>query len=571
VTIRFYCTQDDTAVPPSLRTYAQHIEDLLAEYQQAAKGKIVLEKLDPKPDSDAEDSARLDGIEGQATSPFGGDKIYMGLVVSMLDEKVALPWLPPDRERLLEYDLSRAIARVVNPTPAVIGIMSELPVFGSTPNPMMRQMGQNESEPWTFVSELKKDFTVKEVPMTASKIDDDIRVLLVVHPRDISETAQYAIDQFVLRGGKLLAFLDPHAYFDQKHDQMAQVLGESSGQSSLDKLLKGWGLDMDINKVAADMTFAGHNPQSGAAMPTVLVLDKNGINNDDIVTSQIDNLVMPFAGVFTGKPADGLKETVLIHTSDQSELVEGLTASMATEQILKEFKPSNIDYALAVRLAGKFKTAFPDGPPKASKDEKEETNNPAAQAQLKDSKADGAVILVGDSDMLNDQVCVRVQSILGYRMVQPMNGNLNLVQSFVEQLAGDSDLISLRSRASLNRPFTRLKNMEAKAGEEWKDKLKTLEAQKSETERKISELQSSKPGNDQRFILSPEQQKELENYQKAVADVNKDLKSVRKKLRQETDALEFWTKVVNIGAMPALVAVTGIVLAIVKRKRTAAK
>ena len=190
---------------------------------------------------------------------------------------------------------------------------------------------------------------------------------------------------------------------------------------------------------------------------------------------------------------------------------------------------------------------------------------------MKDSKADGAVILVGDSDMLNDQVCVRVQSILGYRMVQPMNGNLNLVQSFVEQLAGDSDLISLRSRASLNRPFTRLKNMEAKAGEEWKDKLKTLEAQKSETERKISELQSSKPGNDQRFILSPEQQKELENYQKAVADVNKDLKSVRKKLRQETDALEFWTKVVNIGAMPALVAVTGIVLAIVKRKRTAAK
>ena len=190
---------------------------------------------------------------------------------------------------------------------------------------------------------------------------------------------------------------------------------------------------------------------------------------------------------------------------------------------------------------------------------------------MKESKTDGAVILVGDSDLLSDQVCVRVQDILGYRMVQPMNGNLNLVQSFVEQLAGDNDLISLRSRASLNRPFTRLKNMEAKAGEEWKDKLKTLEASKSETERKISELQSRKSGNEQKFILSPEQQKELENYQKSVADVNKDLKSVRKKLRQETDALEFWTKVVNIGSMPALVAVTGIVLAIVKRKRTAAK
>jgi ABC-type uncharacterized transport system involved in gliding motility auxiliary subunit len=571
VTIRFYCTQGDTAMPPALRTYAQHIEDLLAEYQQASKGKIVVQKLDPKPDSDAEDSARLDGVEGQATSPFGGDKIYMGLVVSMLDEKVALPWLPPDRERLLEYDLSRAIARVVNPTPPLIGIMSELPVFGSAPNPMMQQMGQNAAEPWAFVSELKKDFTVKEVPMTASKIDDDLRVLLVVHPRDISDATQYAIDQFVLRGGKLLAFLDPHAYFDQKHDQMAQVLGESSGQSSLDKLLKAWGLEMDLNKVAADLTFAGHNPQTRATMPTVLVLDKDGINNDDIVTSQIDNLVMPFAGVFTGKPADGLKETVLVHTSDQSELVEGVTASLAAEQIVKDFKPSNIAYALAVRLTGKFKTAFPDGPPKPAKDEKDEAKSQPTEPQLKEAKADGVVILVGDSDLLSDQVCVQVREILGYRMVQPMNGNLNLVQSFVEQLAGDNDLISLRSRASLDRPFTRLKKMEAKAGEEWKDKLKDLEAKKSETERKISELQSSKAGAQQKFILSPEQQQELENYQKAVADVNKDLKSVRKKLRMETDALEFWTKVANIGAMPALVAVTGLVLAIVKRKRTAAQ
>ena len=181
------------------------------------------------------------------------------------------------------------------------------------------------------------------------------------------------------------------------------------------------------------------------------------------------------------------------------------------------------------------------------------------------------VILVGDSDMLNDQVCVQVQEILGYRMVRPVNGNLNLVESLVEQLSGDSDLISLRSRASLDRPFTRLKDMEAKAGQEWEAKVKELEDSKAETERKISELQSRKSGSEQRFILSPEQQKELENYQKTVADANKELKSVRKKLAKDTDALEFWTKVANIGVMPALVAVTGIVLALVKRKRTAAK
>jgi ABC-type uncharacterized transport system involved in gliding motility auxiliary subunit len=557
VTIRFYCTQGDTAMPPFLRTYSQHIEDLLGEYKEAGHGKIVIEKLDPKPDSDAEDSARLDGVAGQATSAFGGDKVYLGLVVSMLDEKVAVPWLAPDRERLLEYDISRAIARVINPTPPTLGVMSALPIFGEASNPMMGQRGRSGQEPWAFISEIKKDFTVREIPMTAGKIDDDIKVLLVVHPRDITDTTQYALDQFVLRGGKLLAFLDPHAYFDQKHDQMAQVLGESSGQSSLDKLLKAWGLAMDVNKVVADMTFAGHNGQNGAIMPTVLLLTKNGIDNNDIVTSQIDNLVLPFAGVFTGKPADGLKETVLLHTSTESELVEGMT----------DFKPSNIDYALAVRLTGKFKTAFSDGPPQPAKDDKE--NEPAKGPQLKESTGNGVVILVGDSDMLNDQVCVQVQEILGYRMVRPVNGNLNLVQSFVEQLSGDSDLISLRSRASLDRPFTRLKEMEAKAGRQYEAKVKELEDSKAETERKISELQSQKSGNEQRFILSPEQQKELENYQKTVADANKELKSVRKKLAKDTDALEFWTA--NIGAMPALVALTGIVLAVVKRKRTAAK
>ena len=569
VTIRFYCTQGDTAMPPVLRTYSQHIEDLLGEYKEAGHGKIIIQKLDPKPDSDAEDSARLDGVSGQPTSPFGGDKVYLGLVVSMLDEKVAVPWLPPDRERLLEYDISRAIARVINPTPPTLGVMSALPIFGAAPNPMMRQMGQSSQEPWAFISEIKKDFTVREVPMTATKIDDDIKVMLVVHPRDITDATQYALDQFVLRGGKLLAFLDPHAYFDQKHDQMAQVLGESSGQSSLDKLLKAWGLEMDLNKVIADMTFAGHNGQNGASMPTVLLINKEGINNDDIVTSQIDNLVMPFAGVFTGKVADGLKETVLLHSSTDSELVEGMTASIGAEQIMKDFKAANIDYALAVRLTGKFKTAFPDGPPKPAKDDKE--SDQSKEPQLKESTGNGVVILVGDSDMLNDQVCVQVQEILGYRMVRPMNGNLNLVQSFVEQLSGDSDLISLRSRASLDRPFTRLKDMQAKAGREWEAKVKDLEASKSETERKISELQSQKSGNEQKFILSPEQQKEMENYQKTVADANKELKTVRKQLAKDTDALEFWTKVANIGLMPVLVALTGIVLAMVKHKRTAAK
>jgi ABC-type uncharacterized transport system involved in gliding motility auxiliary subunit len=575
VTIRFYCTQGENAMPVQLKTYASRVEDLLGEYKQAAHGKIAIEKYDPIPDSDAEDSARLNGVEGQPTSAFGGDKVYLGLVVSVLNEKVAIPWLAPDRERLLEYDLSRAIARVVNPTPPVLGIMSPLPVFGAPANPMMMRRNQRGAEPWVFVSELKKDFTVRDVPMSTTRIDDDIKVLIIIHPRDISDAAQYAIDQFILRGGRVLAMVDPHAYFDQKQDQMAQVMGQSSGQSSLDKLFKAWGIEMDINKVAADLEFGIRN--RGGMMPAVLGINRKGINEDDIVTSQIDNVVMPFAGVFTGKPVDGLKETVLLRTTSNSQLVEAMLASMGGEQIVKDFKPSNNNYALAIRLAGKFKTAFPDGKPQEKKDDKSKDAQDADKKaddsgkQLKESTGEGIVILVGDSDLINDQVCVQVQDVLGYKVVNMPNGNLNFVQSLIEQLSGDSNLITLRSRASMNRPFTRVRNMEAAAEQKYQARIKELEGSLADTQRKLQELQSNKQDAQQRFILSPEQQKEVEKFRATEASAKKDLKELRKNLRKDTDSLEFRTKVINIAAMPVLVAITGVVLAVLKRKKTAAK
>ena len=369
--------------------------------------------------------------------------------------------------------------------------MSALPIFGSEMNPMMmRQMGQQAQQPAVFVTELKKDFTVKEVPMSSSKIDDDIKCLIIDHPRDISDTAQYAIDQYLLRGGKIVAFIDPHAYFDQRHDQMAQVMGESSGQSSLPLLLKAWGLDMDMNKVVADTSFAAQNPQNGGSMPAVLLVNSQGINSNDIVTGEIDNLVFPFVGAITGKPADGLKETVLAHSSSDSQLVDAMTASIANEQIMKDFHASGVDYPLAVRLTGTFHTAFPDGPPKPAKGEDGATVNTNSDPQLKVSKADGAVVLVGDSDLLADQVCVQVRQVLpGYEVAQPVNGNLNFMQSLVEQLSGDSDLISLRSRASINRPFTRLKEMEAKRRPaDGRIKSNNLRPKKMTPSKKLSEL-----------------------------------------------------------------------------------
>lgn len=573
ITIRFYCTQADNAMPPVLRTYAQHIEDMLNEYQQAAKGKIKIQKLDPKPDSDEEESARLNGVEGQATGQFGANKIYLGIVVSIFDEKFALPWLPPERERLLEYDISRAISRVENRTPPVVGIMSAMPVFGQQYNPMTMTRDQQGKGPWAFVAELKKDFAVQKVPMTASKIDDDIKVLLVMHPRNITEATQYAIDQFILRGGKLLAFLDPHAFFDESHDQQNQsfsVIGENAyGQSSLDKLLAAWGLKMDMDKVAADKSFGSRNPRNGQMAPTILMVTRAGIDENDVATSQIDNLLLPFAGAFTGKPADGLTETVLVKSSRNSQLIDSLIATAASEQILRDFKADDVEYPLAVHLTGKFKTAFPNGKPKGADGKDESTNT----VQLRESNGSGEVVLVADSDMLNDKACVSVRNDnMGRPVVKPINGNLNFVQSVVEQFSGDDDLISARSRASMNRPFTRVKDMEAQAAKQWEEKVRELETKQKETERKITDLQTHKEGTpEEKDILSPEQQKELDSYQQTQAEVKKNLKQVRNNLRKDTDSLVFWTKVANIGAMPVLVAVSGLVLAIIKPKRRPAK
>jgi gliding motility-associatede transport system auxiliary component len=581
VKIRFYSTQVENATPETvfLRNYAQQVEDLLDELKQRAGGKLIIEKYNPQPDSDAEDSARLDGIEGQGLPPYG-ENYYLGLSISMLDEKAAIPFLSPTGEKLLEYDIIRKVSQVITPEKPVVGVMSALPVFGMPMNPMMMRMGQQGQDPWVFVSELKQDFTVKEVSMAVDKIDDDIKVLVVIYPKEISETAQYAIDQFVLRGGKLVAFVDPLSIADNRTPGMNPLQQATSSGATMDKLLKAWGVEFDMAKVVSDMTFKTRinrgGPQ-GEEAPSVLSLNKEAIGADDVLTSQLDNLLFAYSGVFTGTPKEGLKQTVLLKTTQNSDLTDKIMAQYGGA---KEFKPSGKEYPLAIRLTGKFKTAFPEGKPGTPAEEKKdgdekkegEEKKEASKtgASLKESTTDGVVILAGDSDWVYDPVCVQVQNIFGQKIIMRQNGNLDLAQSMVEQLAGDSNLIAVRSRATLNRPFTVVKKMEEKAQGEYRNKIKELETKLSETQQKLNQLQATKD-KDQRFILSPEQQQELAKFRQTEAQAKKELKAVRKNLRQDIDSLENWLKVVNIAGMPVAVIVCGVALAMNRRKKTAAK
>ena len=574
VQIRFYCSRGENDMPVMLKTYAQRVEDLLGEFRQASKGHLDIQKLDPQPDSDAEDSAKLDGIEGQMLPQ--GSSVYLGVSVSMLDQKEAIPFLAPNRERLLEYDLARAVSRVATPAKPVVGVMSALPVSGGSMNPMMARMGQQGQQPWVLMTEMQRDFTVKTVEVTADKIPDDVKVLVLIHPKMLSEAAQFAIDQFVMRGGKLIAFLDPLSVLDRQSQQMGPP-----SSSSIDRLLKAWGLTFDSTKVVADMDFVGRTRQGRA--PAVLQLTEKAVNKDDVLTGDADNLLMVFAGAFSGTPAQGLTQTVLIKSSKNSQLVDPMTAQMGGEEVIKTFAPSGTEYALAVRLAGKFKTAFPEGKPKAPEakpadgqepPKPEEKKDAAADQSLKESPMDGAVILIGDTDMIQDQVAVTeaTNPFGGQRMVMPQNGNLAFAQGAVEQMTGDSNLITVRSRASRERPFTVVKKMQADAEANYREKIKGLETNLAEAQKKLTELARSKSAEGgQRFILSPEQQAEITNFRKKETDVKQQLKTERKKLRADIDSLENRIKWANIAGMPVIVALGGVLLAMSRRKREAAR
>jgi len=566
VTIRYYFSKNNNRVPVFLKTYATRIEDLLNEYEQAGKGNVIVEKFDPEPDSDAEDSALLDGIKGQMLNT--GDKIYFGISISCLDKSVSLPFLSMERENLVEYDITNAISQVLLTEKPVIGVMSAFPVLGEKPSPMMMQAGQFKSkEAWVVLGELKKNFEVREIPLDTDKIDSNIKLLIAIHPSGISEKTEFAIDQFILNGGKMIAFLDPMSYYAQAHAKENREY-MSKTNSTLDKLLKTWGVEFDVNKAVGDMIFARRikTPQKSLSFVGVLDITKKGFNKDDVISSQLNKVAMVFSGGFTGTPATGLEKGVLIKTTEDS----GMLSSRAVnnpEQSFRDFSADSKTYDLAIRLSGKFKTAFPDGPPKSDEKNKKDDSK---KDFLKESRTDSMVVLVADADILVDDICVRVGSIMGQRLVMPQNDNLNFFQNLVDYMSGDNDMIGIRCRQRISRPFEKIKELQAEAEKKFKDRVVSLEKDLKDTERRLNQLQQGK-SKDQRFIMSPEQQKELKTFREKQSGVRKDLKKYRKQLRKDIVSLQNNYKLFNIALMPILVILFGIFLAIYRRKRSSAK
>jgi ABC-type uncharacterized transport system involved in gliding motility auxiliary subunit len=553
VRLKLYLSQGES-MPVPLRSFAQRVEDLVREFKSEAGGNLIVERYNPKPDSEEEDAAQLDGIEPQQI--YTGEQFYLGAAVSQLDRKQALSPISPQRERLLEYDLIRAVARVASTERPKLGVMAGLPVMGERFNPYTRQ----SSEPWVLAGELKREFEVKEVPMTAKEIPADLKVLLVIHPQNAGPETEYALDQFVLRGGKLIVFVDPFAYFDQS-PTMPGVPPQPSS-STLPTLFKAWGVDMDPGKVVADVEFGAG---SGARYtPTVLSLNRRAFNRDDVVASSIETVLYAFGGAFETKEVPGLKATPLMRSSANAMLVDNMNATKSGDEATRAFKPSGKLLPLALRLSGRFKTAFPEGI--TGRDKKPVADTP----KLRESTADNAVVLVADVDMLADGAAVDVQEAFGRRVIVPSNGNLAFAMGFVEQFAAGDELISLRSRTAAFRPLTVVRQLEAEAQKQYFGKIQALEDELQKTTAKLQELQKAQgPAGKSAQILTAAQQAELERFRKTVAESRLALKEVRKNLRQDAEALVFWTKLANIALMPLFVAFAGLLVAFLRRSRAA--
>lgn len=568
VVLKFYFSASSPEMPMGLKTYANQVQDLLKEYELAGKGRVTLEAYDPKPDTDAEEWAQRYGIEPQQTNPFG-QPVYFGLVAVCGESEQVLPGFNPRTEATLEYDVTRLITRVAWPEKPVIGVMSSLSVLGAPQNPMMMmQRRQPRDEGWTAFRELRKDYTVREVKTDAEEIDADIKALIVIHPKDLSDKALFAIDQFVLRGGRLVACVDPFSIADfeanqQQNPMMMQMGGGQAGPSTLGKLFDTWGVAFDTSKIVADLSAATKLNAGGGRVednPAFLSLGQANMAKGDLLTAQLSSVMMPFAGALSANTSKDLTFTPLITTStDNACLVDQMNAQFGMAAMRSQLKPEGAQRVLAARLQGTFKTAFPNGPEPA---DGAETN---AVPGLLTSGA-STVMVFGDTDFLNDRFCVQVMNTLFGAIAQPINDNLTLFGNTVEQLAGREELIGVRSRGQFNRPFAKVDALEAKAMKQWQAEEERLEAALQETQQRLSELQQKKTGNE-RLILSREQQAELEQFRKTQAETRKQLKDVRKSLNREIERLGLTLKVVNIALVPLFVIAFGIYRGTRRKKR----
>lgn len=568
VTIKLFFNKSTPTVPVFFKEFAGRIEDLLTEYSLASGGRLTVETYDPQPDSDEEEWAERYGIAGQ---PMGmaGPSLYLGIVAVAGDSEGTIPLLDPRSENLAEYNITRLIYQTVHPQKPKIGLISTLPVLGGAdPMQFMAPQGSIQNKPWMAFQELQQNNTLVELDPEATSIQKDISTLILVHPKDLSDETLLAIDQFVLRGGKLLAILDPFA-LTAIENSPAMGMGQPPQPSDLKKLLSAWNIKFNSFMVVADMAASTRVNSGGGQIqdnPMWLRFRAKSMNRDDILTAGLESIMMPFAGVFSAESSDTMTVTPLITTSADSAEVSAMAAQFGPNLLRQEYKKGGVGLHPAIRVTGTFRTAFPEGVqlPTVGMEALDRPKDAPTTRMPELTEGKSTIILIGDTDMFADRFCVEQLNFLGYQGFQPINDNIALLANAVEQLSGSEQLIGIRSRGQFERPFTRVVAMEQVARAEWQAREEELTAKLRNAQQRLEQLQSQKDPN-QKLILSPAQKEAIANFQKEEADIKGKLKTVRKNLRRDIDNLGMILKALNIAAMPLLVGLAGIVYGIMRK------
>ena len=558
INLYFFLSSEAVSQNPQLKTYADHVRELLNELTARSNGKLRLHVIDPQPFSEDEDRASELGVRAV---PLGGGKtLYFGLAgTNSTDGHAAIEVFDPGQnnsnEQFLEYDVMKLVYQLADTAKPVVGWLSSLPM-GAGFDPGTGQ----PREPWIVLEQAQQLFNVHMLEPSLTRIDPDVAVLVLVHPKQLPPAAQYAIDQYALRGGHILAFVDPLSEQDtagtDPSNPMAAMTADRS--SHLEPLLSAWGVDFNPRQVLGDAEHALQVTMREGEGPVrhlgILGLDQSSLNRKDVVTAGLSNINVATAGYLKPKQGAAVRFEPLLQSSTHSAPigVERFAMLLDPATLQDGFKPTGERYTLAARVTGTIKSAFADGPPAG-------VQLAAGETPLKASAKPLSLIVVADSDLLADFLWVRQQNLFGQRIAQPWASNGDFVFNALDNLSGSDDLISVRSRATFSRPFKRVEALRAQADERFRAKEQELEAQLRETEDKLTALQSRRTDKSA-AILTPEQESELARFQQQKLRIRKELRSVRLGLDQDITRLGDVLKVVNIVVVPIVFVVAALLI-----------
>jgi ABC-type uncharacterized transport system involved in gliding motility auxiliary subunit len=535
INLYFFFSDKASKNMTSLRNYANRVESLLAEYETFANGKLKLQVLDPQAFSEQEDQADQFGLTA-ANIGVAGEAIYMGLAATnALDEQKVIAFFDPQKEGFLEYEISKLIYQLSAPEPVNITLITDLALKGGQ-NPMTGQV----DPPWTFLTQLEQLYTVEQLGSEVISLPVNTDVLLLVHPKEYSDALLFAIDQYALSGGKILAFLDAH----NESDQMAMMAGPmaSGNSSNLGPLLNAWGVQFDSNNVLLDaMAGLDIRTQDGGVTRHFgfvgFITDQ--LDRDDVSTSNLEVINGASFGVFSQIKDTETTWLPLVKSTLNSDLIDTGTYAMTQdpEELAKAYQSDNQAYVLAARLSGQAKSAFKQAP------------DGVELLEIVKSTDNLNVVLVGDTDMLADRFWVQRSEFFGQAIYTPFANNGDFITNAVENLGGSDALISIRSRGVFSRSFSKVDELTVIAEQKFRDQEQILQQQLEETEQQLLQLQNQQVEGGA-LVISSEQQLAIDEFMQKKVTIRKSLRDVRHQLDKDIESLGNWLKLVNIAIAP---------------------